>query len=139
MSANTRVLNEKQDSPGRSPASRVFPQVLKSPKHVCRRVISIPSARTRWCMCTLVPMGLLHAFASLRCRDGNWSICAASENPNDALAGWRHRACIRDVGGERQEESVRVRTEQASFPQGWESGPKRDLHDLQFSAVNSTK
>jgi len=38
------------------------------------------------------------------CSDGNTSIFSASEDRNDALAGWRCRACVRDVGGERQEE-----------------------------------
>jgi hypothetical protein len=37
--SNKRVLNEIQDSPGGSPASWVFPYILKSPRCVCRRVI----------------------------------------------------------------------------------------------------
>ena len=45
--SNERGLNEIWDSPGGSPASRVFPHVLKSPRRVHRRVISTPGARTR--------------------------------------------------------------------------------------------
>ena len=49
--SNERGLNEIQDSPSGSPASRVFPHVLKSPGRVRRHIISTPGARTRWCMC----------------------------------------------------------------------------------------
>ena len=49
--SNERGLNEIRDSPSVSPTSRVFPHVLKSPRRVCRRIISTPGARTHWCMC----------------------------------------------------------------------------------------
>ena len=60
--SNERVLNEIHDSPGRSPASWVFPHVLKSPRHVHRHVISTPGAQTHWCMCCSCACGSLWCF-----------------------------------------------------------------------------
>ena len=109
--SNERALNEIWDSPSGSPASRVFPLVLKSPRRVRRRVISTPGARTCWCMCCAYACGSSWCFCTV------WGVelvkgqFVLSESPTNALMGWRGWACVRDVGGERQEESIRVGTE----------------------------
>jgi hypothetical protein len=33
------------------------------------------------------------------------------KSKTDMLVGWQRNVCVRDIGGERQEESVRVTTE----------------------------
>ena len=133
--SNERGLSKIQDSPSGSPPSQVFPHILKSPRCVRWCVISTPGAWTRWCMCYSHACGSSWCFSHcLRFRGCSGSICAVSGGSNNTLVGWRCRVCIREVGGEREEESVRVRTKWVSdFPPLWESGPKCNLHNLQFT------
>jgi len=49
---NEKVLNRMQNSPRGSPASWVFPHVLKSPRRVHQHVISILGMQTHQCVCT---------------------------------------------------------------------------------------
>jgi len=53
--SNEKVLNRMQNSPRGSPASQVFPHVLKSPRCIHQCVISILGTWTHQCMCTAWP------------------------------------------------------------------------------------